>query len=114
MEERILNLLEELMTEASEMDKMIGAGSAYYNHKYQETPNLDNEFKKVDFDCKAGNHYQKRAENRRKALGSLLKQVKNLEHTYKHGNSKQAGEDQTNAMITQGVKKNLENSYNKS
>ena len=114
MEERILNLLEELMTEASEMDKIIGAGSAYYNHKYQETPNLDNEFKKVDFDCKAGNHYQKRAERRREELNKLRKYRDSLEYNFKHGNSKQAGEDQTNAMITQGVKKNLENSYNKS
>ena len=114
MNKRILNLLEEVIIEASEMDKKILAGSAYYDQKCQDEPTLGNEFKKVDFECKAGNHYQKRAENRRKALGSLLKQVKNLEHTYKHGNSKQAGEDQKNAMITQGVKKNLENSYNKS
>ena len=114
MNERILNLLEELIIETSAMDMAIAAGANYYDQKYKDEPTLQNKFKKFRFNKLAGNHYKLRTDREYNELKNKLEGQKQLEHTVKHGSSQKAQKEHDNAELNQGLRKNLEKAYQKS
>ena len=111
MNERILNLLEELLIES---DAAIMALAKDREEKYQANPSLENELKKVRANYLAGHHYQLKAKNRLEELKNAVKAKNQMEHIAKHGSSKQAQKEHDNAELNQGLRKNLEKVYQKS
>jgi uncharacterized membrane protein YdfJ with MMPL/SSD domain len=111
MNERILNLLEELLIES---DAAIMALVQDRDKKYQDEPTLKNELKKVRANYLAGHHYQLKAKKKLEELKNTVKAQKEMEHTAKHTSSQKAQKEHDNAELNQGLRKKLETTYAKS